>query len=117
LIPYILQLVNEYSSRQIRPPIYSLKQSKLRKRRVIRYAILYFVMLVVFIVLIVGPLVAGKYVKNITIPMQLAQPTGYNRNDTLPEETGTGAASNGGTAAASTTAAGARKLMVRNASW
>merc|ERR1711981_265835 len=48
-------------SRQIRPPIYSMKQSKLRKRRVWRYAVLYFVMLVVFIVLIVAPIVAGKF--------------------------------------------------------
>ncbi|OQD74519.1 hypothetical protein PENDEC_c010G03181 [Penicillium decumbens] len=44
-------------SRQIRPPIYSLKQSKLRKRRVVRFAILYFFMLVVFVVLIAAPLV------------------------------------------------------------
>ncbi|KAJ5814729.1 1-3-beta-glucan synthase component FKS1 [Penicillium riverlandense] len=47
-------------SRQIRPPIYSLKQSKLRKRRVIRFAILYFVMLFVFLVVIVAPLVLGR---------------------------------------------------------
>lgn len=44
-------------SRQIRPPIYSLKQSKLRKRRVIRFAILYFVMLVLFVVLLAAPLI------------------------------------------------------------
>ncbi|KAJ6083968.1 1-3-beta-glucan synthase component FKS1 [Penicillium sp. IBT 16267x] len=44
-------------SRQIRPPIYSLKQSKLRKRRVVRFAILYFAMLVLFIVLLVAPII------------------------------------------------------------
>lgn len=49
--------LTSFSSRQIRPPIYSLKQSKLRKRRVVRFAILYFVMLVVFVVLIAAPLV------------------------------------------------------------
>lgn len=50
-------LANYSHSRQIRPPIYSLKQSKLRKRRVIRFAILYFIMLVVFVVLLAAPLV------------------------------------------------------------
>jgi len=107
-------------SRQIRPPIYSLKQSKLRKRRVIRYAILYFVMLIVFVVLIVGPLVAGKFIKGVKIPMQLAQPTGLNRNDTLSSETGTAVATGGGgaaTSAGAATTAGARKMFVRNASW
>ncbi|KAJ5638120.1 1-3-beta-glucan synthase component FKS1 [Penicillium lividum] len=44
-------------SRQIRPPIYSLKQSKLRKRRVVRFAILYFSMLVLFIILLVAPII------------------------------------------------------------
>jgi 1,3-beta-glucan synthase len=47
-------------SRQIRPPIYSMKQSKLRRRRVIRYAILYFTLLIVFIALVAGPAVVGK---------------------------------------------------------
>jgi 1,3-beta-glucan synthase len=77
-------------SRQIRPPIYSLKQTKLRRRRVIRYAILYFVLLVIFIALIVGPVVAGKYLdfSNMGIPMQLLQPTGLNNNDTTAEVTG-----------------------------
>lgn len=48
-------------SRQIRPPIYSLKQSKLRKRRVVRYAILYFSMFVLFFILIIGPVIANKF--------------------------------------------------------
>jgi 1,3-beta-glucan synthase len=77
-------------SRQIRPPIYSLKQTKLRKRRVIRYAILYFVLLVVFLALIVGPIVAGKQLKlNLpSLPMEILQPTGYNNNDTKASTTG-----------------------------
>jgi len=70
-------------SRQIRPPIYSLKQTKLRKRRVIRYAILYFVLMVVFIALIVGPIVVGRQLSlEIDLPMELLQPIGLNNNDT-----------------------------------
>jgi len=48
-------------SRQIRPPIYSMKQSKLRRRRVIRFAVLYFVMLFVFLALMVAPSVLATY--------------------------------------------------------
>ncbi|KIW02769.1 1,3-beta-glucan synthase component FKS1 [Verruconis gallopava] len=96
-------------SRQIRPPIYSLKQSRLRKRRVIRYSILYFALFVLFLVLIVAPLVAGKYLTFSNIPDNLAQPTGLNRNDTISSETGTGAA------AAATSTSGAKRMMyVRN---
>ena len=51
------------NSKQIRPPIYSLKQSKLRKRRVVRFAILFFALLVLFIALLVGPIVAGNSLK------------------------------------------------------
>lgn len=78
------------SSRQIRPPIYSLKQTKLRKRRVIRYAILYFILLVVFLALIVGPIVAGnKFDFGLpTLPMEILQPTGFNNNDTTNTPTG-----------------------------
>lgn len=56
----------------------------------IRYAILYFVLLVIFIALIVGPVVAGKYLdfSNLDFPMQLLQPTGLNNNDTSAEVTG-----------------------------
>ncbi|KAF2702635.1 glycosyltransferase family 48 protein [Pleomassaria siparia CBS 279.74] len=79
-------------SRQIRPPIYSLKQTKLRKRRVIRYAILYFVILVVLLALIVGPVVGGKYLKVASllksVPMDLLQPTGLSNNDTKASTTG-----------------------------
>lgn len=105
------------ASRQIRPPIYSLKQTKLRKRRVVRYAILYFVILVVFLALIVGPIVAGKQINlSVKLPMDLLQPTGYSNNDTSAEVTGTciqaqgcppyqGGDSTGGGGAADSTAA------------
>jgi len=77
-------------SRQIRPPIYSLKQTKLRKRRVIRYAILYFVLLVVFLGLIIGPVIVGKQLKfpKLGLPMEIMQPTGYNNNNTQASTTG-----------------------------
>ncbi|TAQ85822.1 hypothetical protein B7494_g5835 [Chlorociboria aeruginascens] len=96
-------------SRQIRPPIYSMKQSKLRKRRVWRYAVLYFVMLIVFVALLVGPIVGGKSLDLASLTSslgstfsQLIQPTGQNNNDTRGRnQTGTGAVSNGATASAS----------------
>ncbi|AEO59893.1 glycosyltransferase family 48 protein [Thermothelomyces thermophilus ATCC 42464] len=84
-------------SRQIRPPIYSMKQTKLRRRRVIRYSILYFVLLVVFLALIVGPAVAGKYIPTESMlsmlkDQNLLQPTGLNHDDTRGKTpTGTGA--------------------------
>ena len=78
-----MQRLTFCDSRQIRPPIYSLKQSRLRKRRVIRYAMLYFIMLIVFVALIVGPVVARKYITlNFTLPLELMQPTGQTNNDT-----------------------------------
>ncbi|KAH8653331.1 1,3-beta-glucan synthase component-domain-containing protein [Xylariales sp. PMI_506] len=84
-------------SRQIRAPIYSLKQSKLRRRRVIRYAILYFVLLVVFVALIVGPVVAGKMIPSSLTSMikyDLIQPTGQDNDNTMNDtQTGTGAKS------------------------
>ncbi|RDW67994.1 putative 1,3-beta-glucan synthase component FKS1 [Coleophoma cylindrospora] len=102
-------------SRQIRPPIYTLKQSKLRKRRVLRYAILYFVMLVIFLALLVGPIIAGPMILSnmssleTSIPMYLFQPTGLNNNDTRNRtETGTGAVSG----AASTGSAATAKIRL-----
>ncbi|KAL8774996.1 MAG: hypothetical protein Q9209_000475 [Squamulea sp. 1 TL-2023] len=87
-------------SRQIRPPIYSIKQSKLRKRRVIRFATLYFIMLIIFVALLAGPLVVAKLKISLPdIPMQLLQPTGLNNNDTLSSPTGN--TLNGGSGAAS----------------
>lgn len=103
-------------SRQIRPPIYSLKQSKLRKRRVWRYAMLYFVLLVLFIALLVGPIVAGSKIltpsleKN--IPMHLFQPVGLNNNDTQNyTETGTGALSSGGASATASSTGGSNNRV------
>ncbi|KAI4245715.1 MAG: hypothetical protein L6R40_002243 [Gallowayella cf. fulva] len=76
-------------SRQIRPPIYSIKQSKLRKRRVIRFATLYFVMLIIFVALLAGPLVVARLKISLPdIPMNLLQPTGLDKNDTLSSPTG-----------------------------
>lgn len=99
---------NNIHSRQIRPPIYSLKQSKLRRRRVWRYAILYFVMFIIFLALAVGPVVASTQINsflgsiNSSILTDLLQPTGQNNNDTRGR-TQTGTALNA--AAASTAAA------------
>lgn len=83
------------SSRQIRPPIYSLKQSKLRKRRVTRFAIIYFALLLLFIILLVAPIVGGKYLNGVAkgLPLNLAQPIGLNHNDTYIGQTGTKAPS------------------------
>jgi 1,3-beta-glucan synthase len=101
LIPYVdkfhsVMLFWLRPSRQIRPPIYSLKQTKLRKRRVVRYAILYFFMLIVFVLIVAGPLVAHRFVDTSSIgssiPMNLLQPTQFDNNDTRGElHTGTGA--------------------------
>jgi len=74
---------------------------------VIRYSILYFIMLVLFVVLVAGPLVGGRYVKGFSIPDNLAQPTGFNNNDTFSSETGTGVNGGIGAAAAATSSAAA----------
>lgn len=86
-------------SKQIRPPIYSLKQSKLRKRRVVRFAILYFILLILFLALVVGPVVGGSKINLAPIlkqlqlgaankPIILVQPTGLFNNDTNSTLTG-----------------------------
>lgn len=81
-------LTDIFNSRQIRPPIYSLKQTKLRKRRVVRYAILYFTMFVIFLVLIVGPVIVGPKIipslSKVTVlaDQHLIQPNNWNNNDT-----------------------------------
>jgi 1,3-beta-glucan synthase len=75
-----------------------MKQSKLRRRRVIRYAILYFTLLVIFVALIAGPVVAGKYMPPNTIsdalkglPFNLVQPNNLNKDNTNSTmATGTG---------------------------
>ncbi|RSM06037.1 hypothetical protein CEP52_005919 [Fusarium oligoseptatum] len=99
-------------SRQIRPPIYSMKQSKLRRRRVIRYAILYFTLLIVFIALIVGPVVAGKYIGDTIssslggLGFNLVQPTDLEHDNTnSTSQTGTGMAGYTGAGKSKTTGA------------
>lgn len=93
-----------FCSRQIRPPIYSIKQSRLRKRRVIRYATLYFVLLIAFILLFCGPVIVAKFVDlnsmGLSIPFELMQPTGQNNNDTWSSVTGSALGNFGGDAAA-----------------
>ena len=58
----------------------------------IRYAILYFVLLVVFLLLVVGPVIVAKFnvlkLSDMKIPMDLLQPTGLNNNDTQATATG-----------------------------
>jgi len=106
-------------SRQIRPPIYSMKQSKLRKRRVWRYAILYFLLFVLFVAMLVGPIVAGSKILSPSlikdIPLQLYQPVGLNNNDTRGRnETGTGAVGSGASstgASASSSSTGGAKMI------
>ncbi|KAH3679853.1 hypothetical protein WICMUC_000596 [Wickerhamomyces mucosus] len=77
-------------SRQIRPPIYSLKQARLRKRMVRKYLALYILILIVFVVCIAAPAVASKFVskdigQQITTQYGLlVQPRGNNNNDTGP---------------------------------
>jgi len=66
-------------------------------------------MFFVFVLLIVGPIVAGKFIDGKSlpnIPMQLMQPSGLNNNDTTNEETGSGNPFAGGGGAAETGAGG-----------
>lgn len=74
-----------------------MKQSKLRRKRVFRYAVLYFVMFVVFVALIAGPVVVGnldvlnpeQQFGNLVSGMKLVQPNGLDHDDTRNEtETG-----------------------------
>ena len=66
---------------------------------------LYFFMFIIFMALIIGPIVAGKYLGKLDIPLQLLQPTGLNNNDTSNRVTGS--ALNGLGAAASASAGAA----------
>lgn len=99
-----------------------MKQSRLRKRRVIRFATLYFFLLIVFILLFFGPIIVSKFIDLNSfgsIPLDLLQPTGQNNNDTFSSVTGSalnglgngvgatgGGDSGGGGAAATTSDAG-----------
>ena len=89
-----------------------MKQSKLRRRRVIRYAILYFTLLIVFIALIVGPVVAGKYIGDTIssslggLGFNLVQPTDLDHDNTnSTSQTGTGMAGYTGAGKSKTTGA------------
>ena len=67
-------------------------------------------MLIVFLVLIIGPVIVRKYINSLpSIPMDLLQPTGQNNNDTTTGVTGSALVNFGqaagtaaGTAAATT---------------
>lgn len=95
-----------------------MKQSKLRRRRVVRYAILYFTLLALFIGLIAGPIVAGHKIPDKTLQaigksaslgrFQLMQPNALNRDNTNgTQETGTGRPDYTGAFTRSTTRSGA----------
>ena len=67
-------------------------------------------MLVVFLVLIIGPVIVRNYIHSLpSIPLNLMQPTGQNNNDTSNKATGNGlngiiggGATGGGNGAAAT---------------
>ena len=72
---------------------------------------LYFIMFIIFLCLIVGPIVASRFLTSLPdIPMDLIQPTGLNNNDTTSEVTGSAlnglSANTGGSSAAETTGFG-----------
>lgn len=66
-----------------------------------RFAILFFFLLVVFVALIAGPIVAAKFLPDLSgsIPLELLQPTGQNNNDTSDTVTGTAASGAAATSA------------------
>jgi 1,3-beta-glucan synthase len=50
---------------------------------------LYFILLILFIVLLIGPVIVRKYITSLpSIPLDLLQPTGQNNNDTFASVTG-----------------------------
>jgi 1,3-beta-glucan synthase len=60
---------------------------------VIRFAILYFAMLVLFLVLLIAPLIARNVIDEATlpkIPLTLLQPIDSKNNDTMSSYTGSG---------------------------
>ena len=66
---------------------------------------LYFLMFIIFMALIIGPIVAGKYLGKLDIPLQLLQPTGLNNNDTTNHQTGSALVKGLGGAATASAAA------------
>lgn len=85
-------------SQQIREPIYSMKYSRLRRRRITRYAVIYFLMLLLTVGLILGTMLAGKYIPNSINDIfsdlagfRLLQPDDLHNNNTNgTQQTGTG---------------------------
>lgn len=71
-------------------------------------------MFILFLILIIGPIIAKKFIsfKTDTLPDQLIQPTGLNNNDTSNSQTGTGVAG----AAATSAGAQLRRAFVEYAS-
>ena len=73
---------------------------------------LYFIMFIIFLCLIIGPVVASKFLKGLpSIPMHLLQPTGLKNNDTSNRVTGSalnglGAANTNAPGAAETSSSG-----------
>ena len=73
----------------------------------IRFAILYFIMLVLFLVLIIGPVIVRNYISGLpTIPLDLMQPTGQDNNDTTSSQTGSALIGGGGAAASAAATTG-----------
>lgn len=101
-----------------------MKQSKLRRRRVIRYAVLYFSLLILFVALIVGPAVGGKLVVtdkftsslNKQLPFPLIQPNNWKDRDNTRgrNETGTGSPGYTGPGTASMTKAAPKQTDSSN---
>lgn len=102
-----------------------MKQSKLRKRRVWRYAVLYFTMFIIAFALLLGPVFAGSMILDNTKSlfatpgdtMYLFQPTGLNNNNTQNDTlTGTGkpggASETGASASASATDGSAARIRL-----
>jgi len=77
-----------------------LKQSKLRKRRVTRFAILYYLMFVIFMALIIAPVLVGPKLMTTLISslgstlgpgkghLDILQPIGAYNNNTNSSHTG-----------------------------
>lgn len=68
LIPYVntahsLMLFWLRPSKQIRPPIWTQKQRRRRKRIAITYGLLFIGMFILFVALIAGPLIVGQSLK------------------------------------------------------
>ena len=78
----------------------------------VRYAIMFFSLFFLFLILIVGPIIASKFIDPTIDIMQLQQPSNWKNNDTLgSSETGTALAQAAATSAGAGAAAFKRTLM------